>query len=40
MNKSGKALKYWMEKKKIPVDNVLAVVDELQLDPLAVCALK
>ena len=34
MNKSGKALKYWMEKKKIPVDNVLAVVDELQLEAL------
>jgi len=32
MNRSGKALKYWMEKKKIPVDKVLVVVDELQLD--------
>ena len=39
MNKSGKALKYWMEKKKIPVDNVLAVVDELQLE-LGVIRLK
>ena len=32
MNLSGKAVKYWMEKKKIPVDNILIVVDELQLD--------
>jgi|TARA_B110000879_G_C11181179_1_gene518463 PTH1 family peptidyl-tRNA hydrolase len=39
MNKSGKALKYWMEKKKIPIDNVLAVVDELQLE-LGVIRLK
>ena len=39
MNKSGKAVKYWMEKKKIPVDQVLVVVDELQLD-LGVIRLK
>ncbi len=39
MNRSGKALKYWMEKKKIPVDKVLVIVDELQLD-LGVIRLK
>lgn len=39
MNLSGKAVKYWMEKKKIPVENMLAVVDELQLD-LGVVRLK
>lgn len=39
MNLSGKALKYWMEKKKVPVDKVLVVVDELQLD-LGVIRLK
>lgn len=31
MNLSGKAMKYWMEKKKIPVENTLVIVDELQL---------
>ena len=39
MNLSGKAVKYWMEKKKIPVENMLVVVDELQLD-LGVIRLK
>ena len=39
MNRSGKALKYWMEKKKIPVDKVLVIVDEIQLD-LGVIRLK
>lgn len=39
MNKSGKAVKYWMEKKKIPVEKVLIIVDELQLD-LGVIRLK
>lgn len=39
MNLSGKAVKYWMEKKKVPIDKVLVVVDELQLD-LGVIRLK
>lgn len=39
MNLSGKAMKYWMEKKKIPVENTLVIVDELQLD-LGVIRLK
>lgn len=32
MNLSGKAVKYWMQKKKINLDKVLVIVDELQLD--------
>ncbi len=31
MNLSGKALKYWMDKEKIPLENVLVIVDELAL---------
>ncbi len=31
MNRSGKALKYWMEKEKIPLQNVLVVTDDLNL---------
>lgn len=31
MNLSGKALKYWIDKEKISIDNVLVVVDELAL---------
>jgi PTH1 family peptidyl-tRNA hydrolase len=31
MNLSGKAVKYWMEKEKIPLEHVLVVVDELAL---------
>ena len=31
MNLSGKALKYWMEKEKIPLENVLVVTDDLNL---------
>ncbi|MBL7719379.1 MAG: aminoacyl-tRNA hydrolase [Flavipsychrobacter sp.] len=31
MNLSGKAVKYWMEKEKIPVEQVLVLVDELAL---------
>lgn len=31
MNLSGKAVKYWMDKEKIPVENVLVIVDELAL---------
>jgi PTH1 family peptidyl-tRNA hydrolase len=31
MNLSGKAVKYWMEKRKIELENVFIVVDELSL---------
>jgi len=32
MNRSGKALKYWMEKEKIPLENILVVADDINLD--------
>ena len=32
MNRSGKALKYWMEKEKIPLENVLVVTDDINLE--------
>ncbi len=32
MNRSGKALKYWMDKEKIPLENVLVVTDDINLD--------
>lgn len=31
MNLSGKALKYWMEKEKIPMENLLVITDDLNL---------
>ena len=31
MNLSGKAVRYWMEKLKIPTENVLVIVDDLAL---------
>lgn len=31
MNLSGRAVKYWMDKEKIPVENILVIVDELAL---------
>jgi|SRR5690606_21650851 len=31
MNLSGKAVKYWMQQEKIPIENVLVVVDDLAL---------
>jgi PTH1 family peptidyl-tRNA hydrolase len=31
MNLSGKAVKYWMDKEKISLENILVVVDELAL---------
>ncbi|MEC4112762.1 aminoacyl-tRNA hydrolase [Myroides pelagicus] len=31
MNLSGKAVLYWMEKEKIPVENILVVTDDLNL---------
>jgi PTH1 family peptidyl-tRNA hydrolase len=32
MNLSGKALHYWMEKENIPLDNVLVITDDINLD--------
>ena len=31
MNLSGNALRYWMQKENIPVDNILIIVDDLAL---------
>ena len=31
MNLSGKAVKYWMDKEKIDLDNILVIVDDLAL---------
>ena len=31
MNISGKAVKYWMDKEHIPIENILVVVDDLAL---------
>ncbi len=32
MNLSGKAVKYWMDKEKIPLENILVVADDVDLD--------
>ncbi len=32
MNLSGKAVKYWLDKEKIPIENLLVIVDDLALD--------
>jgi PTH1 family peptidyl-tRNA hydrolase len=32
MNLSGKAVKYWMEKEKISLENILVVTDDLHID--------
>ncbi|MBV8253993.1 MAG: aminoacyl-tRNA hydrolase [Chitinophaga sp.] len=39
MNLSGKAIKYWMDKEKISIENLLVLVDELAL-PLDVMRLR
>ncbi|HHB79982.1 MAG TPA: aminoacyl-tRNA hydrolase [Saprospiraceae bacterium] len=31
MNLSGKAVRYWMQKEKIPIDRVIIIVDDLNL---------
>ena len=31
MNLSGKAVKYWMDKEKVPIENILVVVDEVAI---------
>lgn len=32
MNLSGKAVRYWMEKENIPLENLLVIVDDLNID--------
>ncbi|MUH34996.1 aminoacyl-tRNA hydrolase [Zobellia amurskyensis] len=32
MNLSGKALKYWMDKENIPLENVLVITDDINLE--------
>jgi PTH1 family peptidyl-tRNA hydrolase len=32
MNLSGKAVKYWMQKEKIGIENILVVTDDLNID--------
>jgi PTH1 family peptidyl-tRNA hydrolase len=39
MNLSGKAVKYWMDKEKVPLENLLVIMDELAL-PLNVLRLR
>ncbi len=31
MNRSGKAVKYWLEKEKIPIENLLVITDDINL---------
>jgi peptidyl-tRNA hydrolase, PTH1 family len=33
MNLSGKAVRYWLDKEKIPLENLLVVVDDIALPP-------
>jgi peptidyl-tRNA hydrolase, PTH1 family len=39
MNLSGKAVKYWLDKEKIPLENMLVIVDDLAL-PLGTLRLR
>ena len=32
MNLSGKAVRYWMEKENIPIENIIVVSDDIELD--------
>ena len=32
MNLSGKAVRYWLEKENIPIENMLVIFDDLDLD--------
>lgn len=32
MNLSGKSLKYWMTKEKIPIENILVITDDVNID--------
>ena len=31
MNRSGKAIRYWLEKEKIPIENLLVITDDINL---------
>ena len=33
MNLSGKAIRFWMEKENIPLQNLLVILDDISLDP-------
>lgn len=33
MNLSGKSVAYWLQKEKIPIEKLLVIVDEIQLEP-------
>jgi len=39
MNLSGKAVRYWLEKEKIPIENLLVIVDDVNL-PLGTIRLR
>lgn len=39
VNLSGKALRYWMQKTQVPIDNILIIVDDIHL-PLGVLRLR
>lgn len=39
MNLSGKAIKYWLEKEKIPISNLLVILDDIAL-PLGTLRMK
>ena len=39
MNLSGKAVKYWLDKEKIPMENMLVIVDDIAL-PLGTLRLR
>lgn len=39
MNLSGKAIKYWLDQEKIPIENLLVVVDDIAL-PLGIMRMK
>jgi peptidyl-tRNA hydrolase, PTH1 family len=32
MNLSGKAIRYWLQKEKIPIENLMVILDDLNLD--------
>lgn len=32
VNLSGKAFKYWMDKEKVPLENILVIIDDIALD--------
>jgi PTH1 family peptidyl-tRNA hydrolase len=33
MNLSGKAVRYWLETEKIPLENMLVIMDDIDLEP-------